>query len=84
MSIDPESLFDKVNSPIKTGMNIFKILPSVNDFKSDNGPRIDQHGEIIKHSLVGKVDWYNKLAHGGKRLQFDDSTLNKGNKLAGS
>ncbi|CAK63604.1 unnamed protein product (macronuclear) [Paramecium tetraurelia] len=52
------------------------IFQEINDeFNIDKGPKYNQKGEIIKHSIIGKPDWFNKTKYGKKQTQFDEFNL---------
>lgn len=33
---------------------------------TDKGPRTDHKGDLIKYTICGKVDWFNKIKNGKK------------------
>ncbi|KAM3133362.1 hypothetical protein pb186bvf_014523 [Paramecium bursaria] len=62
--------FEQVN-PDKSQDNIFSGVT-----QQEKGARFNPRGDIVKYSIVGKVDSYMKIKN-GKQTKFDENTISK-------
>ena len=67
-----KSLMQGPEIVLRADRNIFKEVNL--ESNKDKGPKTDHRGDIVKHSIIGKVDWYNKIKN-GKKAQFDETAL---------